>query len=105
MNILAAWAPSDSHMEFSDGGAVLLPQVHVECHMCKTTSKNRTGFAFGPSVNGIASLRGHIPGFVVDGPIWYSCASSWAYNAFYSIKNDEADIVVILIIQFNDHAD
>jgi hypothetical protein len=39
MNILAAWAPSDSHTEFSDGDAVLLRRVHVECHMCKTTSK------------------------------------------------------------------
>jgi hypothetical protein len=40
MNILAVWAPSNSHTEFSDDGAVLLRRVHVECHMCKTTSKN-----------------------------------------------------------------
>ena len=48
-------------------------------------SKTELVFSFRPGVNGFASLRGQIPGLVVDGPIWHSCASSWAYNAFYSL--------------------
>ena len=50
----------------------------------KPRQQNRADLTFGPEVNGFTSLRSQIPGFVVDGPIWHSCASSWAYNAFYS---------------------
>ena len=56
----------------------------------KPRQQNRADLAFGPEVNGFTSLRSQIPGFVVDGrfvvdgPIWHSCASSWTYGAFNS---------------------
>jgi hypothetical protein len=39
-------------------------------------SKTGLVLADGRGVNGFANLRGQISGFLVDGPIWYSCASS-----------------------------
>ena len=53
----------------------------------KPRQQNRADLAFGPEVNGFTSLRSQIPGFVVDGPIWHCCASSWTYGAFNSYKN------------------
>jgi len=50
----------------------------------KPRQQNRADLTFGPEVNGFTSLRSQIPGFVVDGPIWHSCASSWTYGAFNS---------------------
>ena len=50
----------------------------------KPRQQNRADLTFGPEVNGFTSLRSQIPGFVVDGPIWHNCASSWTYGAFNS---------------------
>ena len=51
----------------------------------KPRQQNRADLAFGPEVNGFTSLRSQIPGFVVDGPIWHCCESSWTYGAFNSM--------------------
>jgi hypothetical protein len=56
------------------------PSPRWTCHVGKTGLV----LANGPGVNGFASLRGQIPSFVVDGPIWHNRASSRAYSAFYS---------------------
>ena len=61
-------------------GVIAKFDVGQEDHVSKTGLV----LAFGPGVNGFASLKGRIPGLVVDGPIWHICASSWTYSAFYS---------------------
>jgi len=50
----------------------------------KPCQQNRADLAFGLEVNGFTNIRSQIPGFVVDGPIWHNCASSWTYGAFNS---------------------
>ena len=50
----------------------------------KPRQQNRADLAFGLEVNGFTNIRSQIPGFVVDGPIWHNCASSWTYGAFNS---------------------
>jgi hypothetical protein len=59
------------------------PNPWWTCHVSKTGLV----LADGPGVNGFVSLRGHISSFLVDGPIWHSCASSWTYSAFNSTSN------------------
>ena len=74
-----------SNISFSRG-VIAKFDVGQEGHVSKTGLI----LAFRPGVNGFASLRDLISGFVVDGrfvvdgPIWHICASSWIYSAFYS---------------------
>jgi len=62
-----------------------LANVPAAATVDKPRQQNRADLAFGPEVNGFTSLRSQIPGFVVDGPIWHCCASSWTYGAFNSM--------------------